>query len=104
MSMVPATEPYLGTLRDPCYSAPTGTAYNLGPPATTQVIFQISIGYFIFGKISNLWLSHSKSTREVIIKKIIKKTRDEDPELFSTDPDPAQLKKNSGSGSDLKSK
>ena len=34
--------------------------------------------------------------------------RDEDPEFFSTDPDPAQLKKNSGSGSDsgsdLKSK
>ena len=28
--------------------------------------------------------------------------RDEDPEFFSTDPDPAQLKKNSGS--DLKSK
>ena len=32
------------------------------------------------------------------------KYRDEDPEFFSTDPDPAQLKKNSGSGSDLKSK
>ena len=31
-----------------------------------------------------------------------KKTRDEDPEFFSTDPDPDQLKKNSGS--DLKSK
>ena len=34
--------------------------------------------------------------------------RDEDPEFFSTDPDPAQLKKKSGSGSDsgsdLKSK
>ena len=30
--------------------------------------------------------------------------RDEDPEFFSPDPDPAQLKKNSGSGSDLKSK
>jgi len=30
--------------------------------------------------------------------------RDEDPEFFSTDLDPAQLKKNSGSGSDLKSK
>ena len=29
-------------------------------------------------------------------------TRDEDPTFFSTDPDPAQLKKNSGS--DLKSK
>ena len=33
-----------------------------------------------------------------------KKTRDEDPTFFSTDPDPAQMKKNSGSGSDLKSK
>ena len=37
-----------------------------------------------------------------------KNTRDEDPEFFSTDPDPdpdpAQLKKNSDSGSDLKSK
>ena len=32
------------------------------------------------------------------------KTRDEDPTFFSTDPDPAQLKKNSGSGFDLKSK
>ena len=34
------------------------------------------------------------------------KIRDEDPKLFSMDPDPAQLKKNSGSdsGSDLKSK
>ena len=31
-------------------------------------------------------------------------TRDEDPEFFSTDPDPAQLKKNSDFGSDLKSK
>ena len=33
-------------------------------------------------------------------------SRDEDPEFFSTDQDPAQLKKNSGSdsGSDLKSK
>ena len=30
------------------------------------------------------------------------KNRDEDPEFFSTDPDPAQLKKKSGS--DLKSK
>ena len=30
-------------------------------------------------------------------------TRDEDPTFFSTDPDPAQLKKKSGSGSDLKS-
>ena len=32
------------------------------------------------------------------------KGRDVDPKLFSTDPDPAQLEKYSGSGSDLKSK
>ena len=32
---------------------------------------------------------------------IVYSTRDEDPTFFSTDPDPAQLKKNSGS--DLKS-
>ena len=31
-------------------------------------------------------------------------SRDEHPTFFSTDPDPAQLIKNSGSGSDLKSK
>ena len=32
------------------------------------------------------------------------KIRDEGPTFFSTDPDPAQLEKYSGSGSDLKSK
>ena len=38
------------------------------------------------------------------IQNYVLQTRDEDPTFFSTDPDPAQLKKKSESGSDLKPK
>ena len=54
------------------------------------------------------WKEKEKRTKNLLKKIKGGNLRDEDPEFFSTDqdPDPAQLKKNSGSdsGSDLKSK
>ena len=53
---------------------------------------------YIYAKIMSLKL------REQRERATFRKSRDEDPTFFSTDPDPAQLEKYSGSGSNLKSK